>query len=59
MSSFRTASRSLLTSLFYRDLLDIVKLVIGRVRELPRHQLLMLWHHVYLETVPFLNFKRL
>jgi hypothetical protein len=34
-------------------------LVIDRVKELPKEQLVMLWHHCYLEAFRYLTYKRL
>lgn len=32
--------------------------MINRVKQLPRHQLVMMWHHCYLEAFKYLSFKR-
>ena len=49
----------MLTICFYRDFKEVCRLVIERVKEMPKHQLVMMWHQCYLEMFKFLTFKRL
>jgi hypothetical protein len=41
------------------DFADVVRLVVQRVQELPKHQLLLCWGRAYLEAFHYLSFNRL
>jgi hypothetical protein len=58
MKLFSTSWRYTYRIFKYSNFKEVCEVVIQRAKELPKHQLVMFWHHCYLEAFEYLSFKR-